>query len=802
MKVSLQWLREYVDISISLEELCEKLTMAGLEVGGVASTGGEWDNIVVGKIVSVNPHPNADRLKLVTIDLGMEQSTVVCGAPNVEVGDKVAFAKVGALLIDGHSSGERIRLKPAKIRGVVSEGMICSERELGISDEHEGIMILSSEAPVGTTLSENLGDTVLDLEITPNRPDCLSIIGIAREISALTASKLHVPEIDYQESEPTIDSLFSVEIAEPDLCPRYCASLLNGVRVASSPKWMQRRLLACGMRPINNIVDITNYVMLEYGQPLHAFNYNEIRGSRIVVRLAKDDESVTTLDGVVRNLKRNILVISDSERTVAIAGIMGGAGSEVVTNTTTVLIESANFDRAVVHRGSIDLRLRSEASLRFEKGLSRDLPAVALKRATQLMAELAGARVARGTIDVYPGKQQMEVIPLRVADVKRLLGLEVKVNDIRNTLELLGFDCGRVESSSRMNVEVPWWRTDVSCTADLAEEVARIIGYDKIPMTMLSSTLPNHVPVPIVTLRRKMRDILVSCGFQEALTYSLTSLELLLKLSPNLRLIGPTPMKLANPMSGEQEYLRTSLRAGLLSVLARNQRFQEDDARLFESGKVFLPQAGELPQEKEMLCAVLCGSRSRLHWRSKGEPDDFFVAKGVVETILSRMALMTRFEVGEDESLWPGKMANIIGQNEKLGVVGELHPKVLEALGISETAYLIEIDLDRLSSLTGSVKEYKPLPRYPSTSRDIALLVDDNITYQQICDIIQDFPLVSSVKLFDFYVGGQVPAGKKSLAFNIVYQSSTSTLTDEEVDKVQAQITDKLEKKLGASLRV
>ncbi len=800
MKVSLCWLRDYVGISVPLGELFERLTMAGLEVGGTEVIGGSWQNIVVGRIIDVNAHPNADRLWLVTVDLGKQQSTVVCGAPNLTVGDKIAFANVGAHLIDGHS-GELVQLKPAKIRGFVSEGMVCSEKELGISDSHEGIMVLSQEAPVGTPLAEYLGDTILDLKITPNRPDCLSVIGIAREIAALTGNKVHIPEVYYQELEKAIDSFASVEIVEPELCPRYCASLLTGIKVVPSPQWLQQRLLACGMRPINNIVDITNYVMLEYGQPLHAFDYTQIRGKQIIVRRAKDGETITTLDGVERTLNPNILAIADKERVVAIAGIMGGADTEVTADTTTVLIESANFNQAVIHRGGIALRLSSEASLRFEKGLSRELPLVALKRATQLMAELAGGKVAKGIIDAYPGKIQGEPILLSAADVRRLLGVEMRVSEIVKTLESLGFSCEKAGSPSQVWVEIPWWRTDVNFVADLAEEVARVIGYDKIPTTMLSASLPIHEPTPMLSLRGRLRSTLVNCGFQEVLTYSLTSLEMMSRLSPELCLKGPTPVKVANPMSREQEYLRTTLRSGLLSVLARNERYQEDSIRLFEIGRVFFPRERDLPQEKEILCAVLSGLQRRLFWRGKEEPVDFFVAKGVGETVLSRLGLMASFEPTEDESLCPGRSAKIILGSEVVGVIGELHPKVLEALELSGTAYLIEIDLDKLSSFAVSAKKYEPVPRYPSTARDIALLVDERIIYQQIYAIIQDFPLVNSVALFDLYVGQQVPAGKKSLAFRIVYQSATHTLTDEEVDSVQQQILDKLQRDLRATLR-
>jgi phenylalanyl-tRNA synthetase beta chain len=800
MKVSLRWLKEFVDFTLSGKELSERLTMAGLEVGEVEVIGGDWNHVVVGKIVDVSPHPNADRLKLVTVDLGKEHSTVVCGAPNVAVDQKVAFARVGAELIDGHS-GELAKLKPAKIRGVVSEGMVCSEKELGISDSHEGIMILPAEAIVGSPLSEYLGDTVLDLDITPNRPDCLSVIGIARETAALTGSKVHIPEISYDELDKIVDSDIAVQINEPNLCPRYCATLLTGVKVTESPQWLQRRLLACGMRPINNIVDVTNYVMLEYGQPLHAFNYDEISGKQIIVRRAENGESISTLDGVERKLNSDILVIADKDRAIAIAGIMGGKDAEVREDTATVLIESANFNQGIIHRGSLGLKLNSEASLRFEKGLSRDLPLMALRRATQLMAELTGGKIAKGIVDVYPGKQQRDAIFLPVADVKRLLGVELKVSEICKTLELLEFKCRKVESKPQVKVETPWWRTDINCSADLIEEIARIIGYDKIPTTMLSSSLPRYEPVPMLSLRRQLRNIFISCGFQEVLTYSLTSLEVLQMLSPELCLIGPNPMKVANPMSREQEHLRTSLRAGALSVLASNERYQENSIKLFEIGKVFIPKENDLPYEQEMLCAVLSGSQRTLSWRGEEEPIDFFVAKGVLETVLSQLGVEARFDISQDESLCPGRMADVVVGNNKLGVIGELHPMVSKAFGLSGNAYIIEIDLGKLLSSAMVLKTFQAIPRYPSTSRDIALLVEEKVTYQQICSIIRNCSLVNSVILFDFYMGEHVPTGKKSLAFRIVYQSATHTLTDGEVDESQRQILDELQRELGAVLR-
>lgn len=799
MRVSFKWLREYIDISAPPGKIAERLTMAGLEVGGMQSIGGDWDNVEVGEIVRVEAHPNADRLRLVTVDLVKQQPIVVCGAPNLTVGDKIAFAHVGARLID--DNGQVAQLKQAKIRGIVSGGMVCSERELGISDRHEGIMVLPSDAPVGTPLAEYLGDTILDLDVTPNRPDCLSVIGIAREIAALVGSKCTIPEVDYEEAGDVIDSYASVEIVVPEWCFRYCASLLTGIKLGQSPRWLQQRLLASGMRPINNVVDVTNYVMLEYGQPLHAFDYDKIRGKKIIVRSADNGEVTTTLDGVERALSQDILVIADKERTVAIAGIMGGLDTEVIDNTSSVLIESANFNQAAIHRGGSKLRLSSEASLRFEKGLSRELPLIALRRATQLMSQLAGGKVSKGIIDVYPGKQQRESILLSAAEVKRLLGIELDISEIVRTLELLGFRCKQTDVTSQVRVDVPWWRTDISCDADLVEEVVRIVGYDIVPTTMLNAPIPQFEEAPALSFQRKLRSILVSCGFQEVLTYSLTNQEMMRRLSPELSQTGPEPIRVANPMSRDYECLRTSLRPGLLSTLERNERYQEDGIRLFETGKVFLPRHRDLPQEKEMLCAVLNDLQPGVFWKGNAETVDFFVAKGVVETLLDRLELPVNFEASDDVSLYPGRTADIIVGEDKIGVIGELHPKVAKTFELTGTAYLIEIDLDKLSSLSGGIKKYQPISRYPSTTRDIALVVDEQITYKQVYDIIQGFPLVNQVNLFDLYSGKQIVKGKKSFAFRIVYQSPTRTLTDEEVDEVQQQILDELVKKVGAALR-
>ncbi len=805
MKVSLKWLKEYVDIHLPPADLAEKLTMAGLEVKGMEVIGGSWENIVVGQIIAINPHPNADRLTLPTVDLGTEKETVVCGAPNLRVGDKVAFARVGAQLIDGHT-GQLSTLKSAKIRGVVSSGMVCSEKELGISDRHEGIMVLPDNAPVGVALGDYLGDAILNLDITPNRPDCLSVIGIAREVAALTGQSLHLAEvapdlIGGEEAASPVEQQIAVEILAADLCPRYCASLITGVKVAESPGWMQQRLLACGMRPISNIVDVTNYIMLEYGQPLHAFDYDRIKGKKIIVRRAGNGESMVTLDGVERVLSGDMLVIADEERSVAVAGVMGGANSEVTEETTSILLEAASFNPASIHYTGRILRLPSEACMRFERGIRPELTLPALKRATQLMAQLGGGKAARGLVDVYPGKLEPEPILLSTSEVKRLLGVDFSLEQIVDTLTSLGFDCKQAGSASGVLVTAPYWRSDIHLAVDLIEEIARITGYDRIPTTMLSQPIPRQNPEPIIGLKREMRHRLTGYGFQEVITYSLTSLEMLNKMSPEPHSLKPKPLRVANPMTVEQEYLRPNLRANLLAALSANRRHEDGGIRLFELGRVYLPRPMDLPDEREVLCSLLSGPRLEKSWQGGDELIDFFETKGVVEGLLSQLGVEASFEECSDESLSsPKQVAIVVGAN-RVGVVGELHPKVLESFEIAEPAYLFEIDLVTLLPFTVAHKMFKPIPRFPAVVRDIALVVDAEIVHQKVLDTIKSFPLIEQVALFDVYSGEQVPRGKKSLAYRLTFQSPAHTLTDEEVNGVQQQILNKLSHELGAVLR-
>jgi phenylalanyl-tRNA synthetase beta chain len=610
---------------------------------------------------------------------------------------------------------------------------------------------------------------------------------------------VHLPEAGYDEASPPIEGQVSVEIKAPDLCPRYSASLITGIKIAESPPWMQQRLLACGMRPINNIVDVTNYVMLEYGEPLHAFDYNQIRGKKIIVRRAGDGENIVSLDGVKRILSREVLVIADEERAVAIAGVMGGADSEVTDKTTAILLEGASFNPASIYHTGNTLGLPSEARLRFERGISPGLTIPAVRRATQLIVQIAGGRAAKGLVDAYPGRQERKPILLPTARVRDILGVDFSPEQIKETLVSLGFDVK--PNSSGFLVTAPYWRSDIALVEDLVEEVARIIGYDRIPTTMLSEPIPRQNPDPIINLKREVRRSLTGYGFQEVVNYSLTSLELINRLLPKPHPLEPAPVRMANPMTAEQEYLRPSLRANLLAALAANRRHEAGSIRLFELGRVYQPRSKDLPDEPEMVCGLLSGPRLEPSWHSGGEAVDFFEAKGVVEGLTSQLGVAAGFEANGDESLHPSKQAAIVIGGKRLGVVGELHPKVAEAFELSGAVYLFEINLMALLPFTLGHRLFQPIPRFPAIVRDIALVVDSGVTNRQVQDIIRDFTLVSQVALFDLYTGGQLPPGKKSLAYRITFQSPSQTLTDDEVNKVLEKILGKLAKQLGATLR-
>jgi phenylalanyl-tRNA synthetase beta chain len=800
MKASLNWVRQYTDLTLPPQELARRITLAGIEVEAIRIIGAAWTNVVVGKLTAISPHPNADRLRLVTVDLGKEQTTVVTGAPNLTLGDKVAFARVGAELMDGHS-GEKIRLKPAKIRGVVSEGMVCSEKELGLSQNYEGILILPPEAPLGIPLQEYLGDTVFDLEVTPNRPDCLSIIGLAREMSVITEQALRLPEATYPATGFAVSSQIKVSIKDADLCPRYCASLISGLKIDESPGWLKQRLVACGVRPINNVVDVTNYVMLEYGQPLHAFDYSKIGGKEIIVRRARSGEKLTSLDGGDRQLDPDMLVIADAALPVAIAGVMGGVNSEVTSGTTEVLIEAASFNPASVHYTSRRLNLLSEASTRFERGISAEMTLPALFRATQLMCQLGGGLAAEGIIDVYPGKKERVVISLALERVFQLLGVRFSLDLIVGTLTALGFTCHLENGGSGIAVVVPYWRTDIRHGEDIIEEIARTLGYDKIPMTMLGEPLPRQVAQPHIQLKQRISAALIGLGFQEVLNYALTGERQLNSLKPDESRLAENTLRLVNPMSADQEYLRPTLRASLLGNLVQNRRYESGSIRLFEIGRVYLHRDNDLPEERDTVCGLLAGPRQDTSWAVEGGLCDYFDAKGALESLFARLGVSPLFAESTDVTFTPAKQAAVMAGSARVGLVGEIHPRVARKFDLAENVYLFELDLTSLLPMTLTPRRFQSLPRYPAVVRDLALVLDEAVPQEMVYSLIRSVSLVSQVVLFDVYSGKQVPPGKKSLAYRLTYQSPGHTLTDGEVERVQHQILDKLARGTGATVR-
>jgi len=821
MRVPLSWLKEYVNIALPLPDLAERMTLAGLEIAAIKHIGAEWDRdkIVVGEIVEVRPHPNADRLTIAVVNhgLGDEPEAVVTGAPNIKVGDrglKVAFARTGARLVDGYSEERRyMKLKPTKVRGVLSAGMVCSEKELGLSDEHEGILILDSDAPVGEPLQDYLGETVLDIDLTPNLGRCLSIVGVAREVAALTGQPLKLTEPAMKADGSPIADQVEIEIADPDLCSRYSAALIKEVKVGPSPIWMQRRLRAAGMRPINCIVDITNYVMLEWGQPLHAFDYDKLRGRHdnekpvIIVRRAKPGEKITTLDGVERDLTGDMLLITDGGGAVAIAGIMGGLETEVNQSTTNVLLESANFDNLNNRRTAELLKLPSEASLRFGRGVPPETTIIAARRASEWMRQLSGGVIATGIADAYPIKQPIRTVDLTPTEVERLMGMDIDRHRIVAILKSLGFICGTGTGSTPIHVTIPYYRLDVEISADLVEEVARVIGYDNIPSTLLCDELPPQRRNPSLEGEQGVRDILVGCGLTEVITYSMTNMESVAKLDPQRKAVDRADyIRLANPLSSEREYMRRTLMNSLLETARDNLRFTKR-VTVFEIARVYLLQADqELPDEPRRLGIVMTGPRRPVTRPSAtNETLDFYDLKGIMETLLNRLHVTERTLVPtEHPSFQIGRVAKLLVSDTEIGVIGEIHPMVRESFDLgAERVCLLEIDLEALLEQVPSSYYYQPVSRFPAVTEDLALIVDETVPAVQVRDAIARAGgrLLQRIELFDVYRGAQIPEDKKSLAYALTYQAMDRTLTDKEVNKLRARIQRRLEKELGAQLR-
>ena len=824
MLIPISWLKKYVPVQDTPQNLAHKLTMAGVEIGDVEVVGKGWepDKIVVGRVLEVAPHPNADRLRLPTVDIGGETAKVVCGAPNVAAGQKIAFAKEGARMFSPRS-GKLETLKRARIRGVESAGMVCSALELGLGDDHDGILVLNEDAPVGAPLAEYLGDAVLDAEVTSNRPDCLSILGIAREVAAISGEKVTEPDSVYPEQGANIEDRVRIEVEDPDLCYRYSASLISGVKIGQSPSWIQDALIKVGQRPINNVVDITNYVMLEYGQPLHAFDFDKCRDGTIIVRPAREGETLMTLDGETRELEPPMLTISDSRDPVGLAGVMGGANSEMTEETSTVLLESASFNAVNTRLTRTTLGMRTDASDRFERGIRSALAPIALRRATKLIVELCGGTAAKGIIDLYPTKREPPIVKLSRSRIRQVLGVDYTTAQIRRVLTSLGFEEAEApgglidlietleagpssERSDTFWLKVPYWRSDISIEDDLVEELARIIGYDSIPTTMLSGSIPRWQPQPMTQIKDTVRDLLVAAGMQETISYSPTTLR-------NLEAVAALdesnpPLRIANPLSREWEYMRTSLRANILNTLSYNRRIaQSEGIRIFEIGRVYIPKSEakerDLPEEREMLVGVVSGPRFGASWIASDAEVGFFDAKGALEYVFAALGIDVDYQPSEDSILQRGRVARLTAGGVTLGVVGEVQSRVAEKFDLE--AYpvaMFEINMEALlSAVSDANRTYQSSSRYPESYRDLAIVVDEDVPVSSVRQIIERHALVVRSAPFDIYAGEGVPKGRKSVAFRVVFQSDRGTLTSAQVDRFQNDILRQLNRNLNAELR-
>ena len=813
MKIPIVWLEEYLNNNVSLENIAHKLTMAGLESELQTLKQGTWSGVLVGEILEIEKHPNADRLNLVTVDVNDEIKKVVCGAPNIEISQKIAFAKVGSELLD-HESNKLVPLQAAKIRGVVSEGMICSEKELGIGDDHNGILVLPTKVPNGTKLESILGHTILETEPTPNRPDWLSVIGVAREVAALNDSTIKEPSLLYEESDKDTITKASVEIESSDLCGRYTASVISGIKIEESPQWLKEKLINAGQRPINNIVDITNYVMLEIGQPLHAFDLTKIQNSTIKIRRAKENEILVTLDKEKRILSNDMLVIADEEKPIGLAGIMGGLHSEVTNETTTILLESASFLPANIRKTRTELKMRTEASHRFERHLNPELAIMGQKRAIHLIQQVTGGSVCKNIIDVYPTKVETKSIQITTQKVAEVLGTKFTLQQMEKIFTSLGIE-SYVANKTTLEITPPYWRSDINIVEDLIEELARIQGYDIIPTKYISQPIPPREDQPERNLSLKIQDLLVLSGMQEIITYPLTSKEAL-SFVENKKDIEP--MKLANPMSqkpegftysnisdtlGFREYLRTNLRVGMLETIAHNVRFGADNIKLFEVGKQYIPQDNNLPKEISTAIGGFCGNRSQLNWTNDQETMNFFDAKGIIDSILKELKLESIFTPKVDILFEDEICSGIIVQGTEIGVVGQVKNEIARNFGINTKPVIIfEINLHKLLSLINNTSQYfTKLPRFPISYRDIALVVDKQISASSLLKTIGDHKLVISVDLFDEFIGDSLPSGHRSLAFRIHFYDQDHTLTSEEINESVDKMLKKLRHTTGATIR-
>ena len=806
MKFALSWLKEYVDFDDTVAGLADKLTFAGLEVEHIETLGGTFEGVVVGEVKQIEPHPDADKLRLCTVEYGAAETLrVVCGAPNVAVGGKYPFATVGTTLPCG------ITLKKAKIRGVESLGMLCAKDELGLGEDHSGLLVLDASLKPGTPLAAVMGppETVFELEITPNRPDCLSIIGIAREVAAIYGKPLKMPSIELKESTEPVEKSVSVEVKDSGKCPRYTARVLKDVKIGPSPDWMKRRLEACGTRSINNVVDITNYVLFETGHPLHAFDYTLLKDGTIIVRHAAKGEKFATLDGVERQLTDDMLVIADAGKSIALAGVMGGANTEIKDTTSTVLLEAATFEQSGIRATAKGLSLYTDSSYRFQRGVNADSVEWASRRAAALMAELAGASVCKGVVDVYPAPKAKRQITVRWAAACELIGLNVPVDTMKKIFQAL--EIAILSSDAEKAVlEIPTFRDDLEREVDIIEEVARMHGVDKIPEKLpVAETVAgvNDNRIRAITACRKN---LVGLGAREIMNYTLVS-------HPLLDLFGQDDRaareELPHPISAEQSVLRTSLIPQMVESLGRNKSRQIDEAVFFEIGRTFAKTV-----QTEKVCLGLMGAAGRGaldKQRAIGEEEVFLWLKGLVEKLLAAQKVAdVNFQTMENPAFEAGRAVALFSGKEKIGVIGLINSAARKEWRLNDPVAAAELNLEPLianvwlarhssKSDGGKREQVKDLPLYPAVERDFAFVVDEAVRHEEILNAVQSSAPaeLESVKLFDVFRGKSLEKGKKSVAYSFVYRSPSGTLTDEKVNAFHEAVGKKVCAAVSAIIR-
>ncbi len=800
MLISLNWLKEYVDFDVPVNELAHALTMLGIEIESISCPGKDITNVVVGKIESIEPHPDADKIVVCKTDVGEEESAqIICGAKNMKVGDKVPTAKVGSTLPGGFKITKR------KMRGIVSHGMMCSPDELGVGDGNSsGLMILDPELPIGEDVVPLLGldDTIFEIEVTPNRGDWSSMIGVAREVAALLGKELKLPEVSITESETPASDAASVTIKNPDLCPRYIGRVLTDVKVGPSPAWMVQRLISAGQRPINNVVDITNFVLLETGHPLHAFDLENLKGHSIIVRNANDGESMTTLDDQERKLQPEMLVIADAEKPVALAGVMGGQNSEVGETTTSLLLESAYFEPTSIRKTARALNLQTESSARFQRGADPEMAEFAINRAASLIQTLAGAKVSQGLLDEYPKPLKQNDIQLRFDRSNLLLGANIDADFQMKALVSLGFELLESDETS-CTVRTPTWRHDASLEADLIEEVARLYGYENIESHVPMLHQSEEVFAPDDTSLRNLRHFLVGQGLTEFMSWTFTSDDAIEKTG--LDEIHSEFVKLLNPLSEQQAGMRPSILPAMLAAVSRNLRHGMTDVHAFELGPVYAPDenADTLSQQSENIVIALTGRAEPGHWSVNSRETDFYDIKGYAEEILHHLGVKFAIEEGLYAPLQADTSASIKVGKSTIGYFGQLCKAVMLAHEIEQPVFVLELTLDGLLTQEGSETQFQPIAKFPPSLRDIAVLVDAATPSAELVEAAQKAgtKLLKSVEIFDIYTGKQIPEDKKSVAIGLVFQSDERTLTEKDTQKAYDRILKRFEKDFQAQLR-